>query len=198
MVADEVVAQLGEADVNPKWQIVRAPRLLGGERVRAYVARAFEVEAAGGLLLADGSLRRTLGGVFFHLIRMDVGSKEFYRIVRPQTSGQGAAPQAGSTAAVAAPPLEWSSFGATAIEAVSAAGEATTIKLPVIGRPGTVVERSDMVFVAVRSEIAPSLPKGAPAVLAPVVIPGCFLCRMVTGASTGMHSLPCPPHERDL
>jgi len=38
-----------------------------------------------------------------------------------------------------------------------------TVKLTVIGRPGTVVERGDVVLVVMRSEKAPALPKGVPA-----------------------------------
>ncbi len=50
---------------------------------------------------------------------------------------------------------------------MSEAGEATTVKLTVIGRPGTVVERGDVVLVGMRSEKAPSLPKGVPAPTVP-------------------------------
>ncbi len=50
---------------------------------------------------------------------------------------------------------------------MSEAGEATTVKLTVIGQPGKVVERGDVVLVAMRSEKVPSLPKGVPAPPAP-------------------------------
>ncbi len=41
------------------------------------------------------------------------------------------------------------------------------MKLTVIGRPGKVIERGDVALVAMRSEKAPSLPKGVPAPPAP-------------------------------
>jgi hypothetical protein len=47
-------------------------------------------------------------------------------------------------------------------EAMSGGGEATTVKLTVIGRPGKVVERGDVALVAMHSEKVPSLPKGVP------------------------------------
>jgi len=50
---------------------------------------------------------------------------------------------------------------------MSEAGEATTVKLTVIGRPGKVVERGDVVLVGMCSEKAPSLPKGVPAPTSP-------------------------------
>jgi hypothetical protein len=52
---------------------------------------------------------------------------------------------------------------------MSERGEATTVKLTVIGKPGTVVERGDVVLVAMRSEKAPSFPKGVPAPESPTV-----------------------------
>jgi len=56
-----------------------------------------------------------------------------------------------------------------AMEAMSERGEATTVKLTVIGKPGTVFERGDVVLVALRSEKAPSFPKGVPAPESPAV-----------------------------
>ncbi len=66
-----------------------------------------------------------------------------------------------------ATPFDWTVFGMDATEAMKNAGEATTVKLTVIGRPGKVVERGDVVLVAMRSEKAPSLPKGVPAPTSP-------------------------------
>jgi len=115
-------------------------------------------------MLPNESRRRTPGGVFFHLMRANIEHKEWYRIFRPQTtghdkgtSGAGKAPTMGAT------PFDWTTFGAIATEAMSSAGEATTVKLTVIGRPGKIVERGDVALVAMRSEKAPSLPKGVPA-----------------------------------
>jgi len=108
---------------------------------------------------ADGSQRRSLGGVFFILMRDDVGRKDFYRIFKggqqQRTSGTGTATQTA--------PFDWTTFSAAAAEAMSKPGEATTVKLTVIGRPGKIVERGDVVLVAMRSEKTPSLPKGVPA-----------------------------------
>ncbi len=185
-LAGEIAAQLGETEPEPAGLIARALRLLGAERVQAIVARALKVEAAGGMLLPDGSRRRTPGGVFFYLLRTTVGQKEWYRIFRPQTTGQPAqgapgahasqgapgAPDAlttGQATAAAATPFDWATFSAAAMEAMSERGEATTVKLTVIGKPGKVVERGDVVLVALRSEKAPSFPKGVPAPESPTV-----------------------------
>ncbi len=179
-LGDEIAAQLGETEVEPKRLIGRALRNLGEERVRAFVAQALEVEAAGGLMLPDGSRRRTLGGVFFHLLRNDIDRKALRKIFwsqptaqTPQTpQGQGTprtTPSGGPAMAAGAHtmPFDWTTFSTAAVEAMREPGEATTVKLTVIGRPGKVVERGDVVFVAMRSEKAPSLPKGVPAPTSP-------------------------------
>jgi len=170
-LAGEIAAQLGETEPEPGRLIARALRLLGEERVQAIVARALEVEAAGGMMVPDGSRRRTVGGVFFYLLRTTVGQKEWYRIFRPQTTaswahGAQGAPDAettGQATVAAATPFDWATFGAAATEAQRERGEATTVKLTVIGRPGKVVERGDVALVAMRSEKAPAFPKGVPA-----------------------------------
>ncbi len=165
---DEIAAQFGETEDEPKRLIKRALRTLGEEQVRAFVAQALEVETAGGLLLPDGSRRRTPGGVFFHLMRIGIDKKAsrkiFWSHTTPQGQGaQGTAQGDGPATATGAAPFDWAVFGAAATEAMSGAGEATTVKLTIIGKPGTVVERGDVALVAMRREKAPSFPKGVPA-----------------------------------
>ena len=58
-VADEIAARLGETEEEPIRQIRRAVRILGEHQVRTVVARALDVEAAGGMMRADGSQRRS-------------------------------------------------------------------------------------------------------------------------------------------
>jgi len=124
------------------------------------------VETSDEMMLPNRSRRRTPGGVFFYLLGTDVGQKEWCWIFRLQTTGHGAQ-GADQTMATEATPFDWATFGTAATEAMSNAGEATTVKLTVIGKPGTVVERGDVVLVAMRSEKAPSFPKGVPAPASP-------------------------------
>jgi len=175
-VVDDIAALLGETEQEPKRLIKRALRNLGEERVLAFVNQTLEVEAAGGLMLPDGSRRRTPGGVFFHLVRGSVDRKQVYKIFWAQATGDGDGqrntPQGSDPTpapATGTPPFDWATFGAAVTEAMSEAGEATTVKLTVVGRPGKIVERGDVVLVAMRSEKAPSLPKGVPAPESPTV-----------------------------
>jgi len=56
VIAGEIAAQLGETEIDVRRQIARAVRILGEERVRAFVAQTLDVEAAGGLMLLTDPL----------------------------------------------------------------------------------------------------------------------------------------------
>ncbi len=71
-----VAAQLGETHAGARATIWRTVRTIGPERAQAFVAQALEAEANGGMLIPDGSRKRTLGGIFFYLVRTQVTDAE--------------------------------------------------------------------------------------------------------------------------
>ncbi len=159
--AAKIADALGETEAQPRQSIVRVVRALGEECTRALVARAREIDAGGGLMVPDGSRKRTLGGVFFVLAREaltgDRGRKKAFQVLYG-----GATPTPVETTP-AGPVFDWTEFAALADAATSERGEATTVKITVIGRPGTATERGDVVLLRMRSEKTPTLPKGVPA-----------------------------------
>jgi len=175
----EIATQLGETDRGPLGQVGRVVGRLGADRARTFLARTQEIEAAGGLLLPDGSRRRTPGGVFFHLVRADdtLSREDRVSIFPPQfgrngrTRAAGAALTQTTPASVTAPAPAAASSSAWADDdyrVVMAArqqetGRATTVKITVIGRPGAAVEQGQAVVLALVSEKVPDLPKGLPA-----------------------------------
>jgi len=64
----QIIEQLGE-DPSAQSRIERVVRLGGLEFVRAILEETLAIEAAGGMMTADGQRRRTPGGVFFYLVR---------------------------------------------------------------------------------------------------------------------------------
>ncbi len=72
MTADEVeqtiAAHLGESEAEPLQLLHKVVKKLGLEQALAFLKETQEIEAQGGLLLPDGSRRRTPGGVFFYLV----------------------------------------------------------------------------------------------------------------------------------
>ena len=152
-VVADIAARLDETAPGPLWQLARAVATLGEARVRAFVDEALAVEARGGLLLPDGSQRRTLGGVFFYLMRKGITPAERRAIFPPRR--RLTTPERG-------PAFVWEDFPAALAE-LRERGEATRVKITIIGRPGSVAERGPVVLLAVTSERVPSLPKGLPA-----------------------------------
>jgi len=161
----EIAAQLGETARGPLGQVGRVVGRLGADRARAFLTRAQEIEAAGGLMLPDGSRRRTPGGVFFHLVRADdTLTREDRVYIFPPPFGRNGRTKAAGTAATQttppspAPSSAWADDGYRRVMGALqyTIGRATTVKITVIGRPGAAVEQGQAVALA-------DLPKGLPA-----------------------------------
>ena len=151
-----IAQQLGETATMPVVIIGRLVRQLGPAAAWDLLQETQQVEARGGLLVPDGSRRRTPGGVYFHLAKERLPGRDRRTVFRRGYRRPG--PPAGPPA----PPFEWADRLALVQEAQQESGEATTVKITVIGRPGRVVERSDVVLTTLRGGSAPALPKGLP------------------------------------
>ncbi len=164
-LARQLADQLSERDPTPLKQIRRILHTLGPERTQALVTQALEIEANGGMLLPDGSRKRTLGGVFFRLVRDQV-SEEERKAIWPYQTWQQRKQHRKAHAAPAPPPLppfQWEQADDVIAEVSKHLGEATTVKVTIVGRPGEIVERQGVIILALKSTAAPSLPKGLPA-----------------------------------
>jgi hypothetical protein len=173
-----IAAQLGETVGGPRATIWRIVRTIGPERAHAFVAQALEVEANGGMMVPDGSRRRTLGGVFFYLVRTQISDEEAVAInvlwrsaAQRRQLGVRSKPPRRTTDTSAPPvppppptlpPFVWDEAAPIIAELTAHVGEASTVKVTVIGRPAQVVERQGVVILALRSTKAPTLPKGLP------------------------------------
>jgi hypothetical protein len=161
----QIATQLGETQPTPLGQIRRMLHTIGLERTQAFVEQALAMEAKGGMLLPDGSRKRILGGVFFHLVRDQVSEAE-RRAIWPYPLWQQRT-QRGKVLATLAPsqipPFQWERADDVIAAVTSYPGEATTVKVTIIGRPGEVAERQGVIILALKSTTVPSLPKGLPA-----------------------------------
>jgi hypothetical protein len=163
-LAQQLADQLGETEKTPLAQIRRMLQTIGPERTQAFVEQALAIEASGGMLLPDGSRKRTLGGVFFRLVRDQVSEAERRAIwpypIRQQHKHRGKAQAA--PAPTQLPPFQWETADQIITEIFQHPGEATTVKVTIIGRPGEIVERQGVIILAMNSTTTPSLPKGLP------------------------------------
>jgi len=92
--------------------------------------------------------------------------KEYIFPRRAVTTGGTAAAGAGSAPAPAPPaPIIWTdeTYRALTPQLQQERGRIATVKITVIGRPGTTVEQGTAVVLALVSETVPDLPKGLPA-----------------------------------
>jgi hypothetical protein len=165
-LAAEIATALAETEPQPLEQIARAVDRLGPERARVFLAQVQEIEAGGGQMLPDGSRRRTPGGLFFLLLRRsaDVSRRDkvfIFPHLFQQTTPRAAT---GDSAATAPASVAWTddTYRALARQLQHNRGRATTVKITVIGRPGTAVDQGQAVVIALVSEKVPSLAKGLP------------------------------------
>ena len=87
MATEETVSTiakaLGESDEVPLFQIAGVVRVLGEDTAQKLLAETQETEKNGGMMLPDGSRKRTLGGVFFFLARQKLSQADKLAIFRP-------------------------------------------------------------------------------------------------------------------
>lgn len=138
-LAQEIADELNETLREPITQIERALTYCGVETVQQLLEETRAVEAKGGQMVPDGSRRRTIGGVFFNLLREKVGRIMWGRIHIP------------SHLRHYTDPLKWEDRLDLFRAAMSHPGEATAARLLVFGRPTDVKQRDGFVIVTVYS-----------------------------------------------
>lgn len=163
-VADQIAAQLGERATPPVLQIRRIVKVLGVERAQTFAREALAIEAQGGLLVPDGSRRRTPGGVFFHLVKARVKARERWLLFRRPLPRTRPPASSAATPESSQPDVTWKTRTPAVQEALREKGAVHDVKIVLVGRPGVVVDRPNCVIAAMESTRGPSLPKGLPAI----------------------------------
>jgi hypothetical protein len=154
-VARQIAAALGETLAVPVDQIRRIVEVLGADQAWALLKKTEVVQTEGGLNVKDGSRARSKGGVFFQLARQTLdpaGRRYVWPSRRPSNAtkagGQG---------------LVWSERLAIITQLRRAPGEVRTAKLTLIGRPGRVVVKDEVVLISLPSlGKQPTLPRELP------------------------------------
>jgi hypothetical protein len=82
-LAKRIMTELGEPAQSARHQIARIVRYCGIEFAEQLFQDTMEIEANGGMLTADGSRRRTPGGVFFSLGRSRMTDEQRKKVFNP-------------------------------------------------------------------------------------------------------------------
>jgi hypothetical protein len=165
-----IAQELGETDSRVTSQIWFIIYLKGIDFATEILRETHAIEAAGGMFLERQQRRRTPGGVFFHLVKTRVTSRERYLIFEAKKQQQkpahkrAARPQEPRTEPdrPAVAPLSAEVLPEVIAALTHEYGKAITVKITVIGRPAQVVERGDVVIFGLLNEKSPALPKGLP------------------------------------
>ena len=151
-VVQKIATDLGETDTIPLETIERIVGVIGEEKALALLDETMQVESGGGMMTNDGQQRRSPGGVYFKLVKLQTASKERQAIFGP---AWGAAPKP--------EPVTWEDSQQLSNEALeSEKGEVDTVKVTIIGRPGRGIEKGNVVITSMQNSKAPALPKGLP------------------------------------
>jgi len=162
--AAEIAAQLGERDPGPRAQLEQIVAALGIEAARALLAEARQLEAGAGILTKDGR-RRTLGGVFFFLARGRVSPEQHERIW-PDGRLPGKL-RAIKRPATAQPmdrrhPLSRREAARLLSTETGYQGVVMSAKITLVGQPGKIIDKGEVVVVVMKGGDPPTLPKELP------------------------------------
>jgi hypothetical protein len=189
-LSQSMADELGETTPGPRKALFRIARVLGPDQSTALLEKTREVEAAGGVMTPDGSRRRTPGGVFFFLAKEHM-TDEQRQLVWPATKPRSAkltsttppaepADKANNSTALKQQPSASAvtnqgkrradvaqreeSQPAAPSKSDNQKGQATTVKMTLIGRPGPILDKGTYIITLMESTKVPMLPKGLPAI----------------------------------
>lgn len=152
-----IADQLGETASGPRMQIGRIVRTLGRTQAQALLQETLEIEAGGGMMLPDNSRRRTIGGIYFHLVYTKGKPKEGKHLQRPmhkKPTSESQPPQLIAT-------FTWKDR-IDAIRKIEEKKGNANVKITLVGRPGDLASHGACITTAMESTKIPTLPRGLP------------------------------------
>ncbi len=168
--ADEIANQLQETSPGPREKINLMVEYAGVDFVNRMMEETLEICNLGGMLVDNGTRRRTLGGIFFFLAKQqmtdEVRRKVFPPLYPPKERRPGSdKPQTPPPPSL--PELIWEEREELLKVLLSESGAAQSNKVTLTGRPQRVDNRKDHVTFRITEDgKQPAMPRGVPRVLA--------------------------------
>jgi hypothetical protein len=164
-VAEKIAARLNESGTPQLVQIKAIVKALGIVQSWALMLDAIEIDEGEGMMVPDGSRRRTVGGIFFYLAYtkgVAEPGKKLRRFPPKQTNTDNPdAPKEPVPRPEPIIPFNWEDRIAVIAEAQTEKGS-TNVKITLVGQPGQIIDRGQCVVTVMESSKAPALPKGVP------------------------------------
>lgn len=159
-VASEIADILGEKFHGPRKLVQNVVEYCGADFAQDVLRDTEAVMDAGGMLTAAGDRLRTKGGVFFYLARGRMSDELRHTIFPPHTTRNRRSKVAKPQQAA----FRWSDRLVLVPTLLKQTGEAESVKITLIGRPGKTEVRDDVVITTMsHSGGKPTFPRGVPA-----------------------------------
>lgn len=150
--AQEIAKALGETEEVPIRQIESIVKVMGEEFAKAAVQETLEIEEKGGLKTEDGKRRRTVGGVFFYLVKGKLTNSQKLAIFPNFGQKYGEVVEWAERIPYLTKLFEEPDFG-----------KIRHLSITVHGRPGEIIEHDNTIIIPVVHEHKPTpFPRGVP------------------------------------
>ncbi|HSH02679.1 MAG TPA: hypothetical protein VLL52_09195 [Anaerolineae bacterium] len=151
--AQAIAATLQEDNSEAIGQIARLIAHMGAEWVNELLAEILEIEKNGGIMTRNGKRRRTAGGAYLHLARQRVPRPQ-RRVIWPRKKQKKNKKQI--------PPFPWEERVPFVHQALKGYKGEVTVKVTLVGRPGKIIERQQLIITPVTGKPPATMPNGLP------------------------------------
>ena len=153
-----IAETLNETERKPIVQIGKVYLSAGAEFTLGLMNEALKIEEDGGLMLPDGSRRRTLGGIFFMLCRERLAPEARDTIFNMSYGTPLIDPET-----VGLPELDWDTRAEIFADLNTEPGTAGSMRVTLTGRPEEIVEEGDSVRLTIMQNAPlPTVPRSIP------------------------------------
>jgi hypothetical protein len=158
-----IAKALGENQNHSRLMIGLIMETMGLEFADHFAQKTLDIEAQGGILLPDGSRRRTPGGVFYYLVRKEMNADQQIAVFGRYREGEPLPPDDQPDVHAQQPPFYWWQRKEIFTDLAPEAGEMTSLRVVLIGRPKKTDVQDKVTRLEIKHSVSSStFPKGLP------------------------------------
>lgn len=154
-LARNIAETLEEANPHAILQIRKIIYLMGPDFVHEQLSRTQDSLAQGGMKTHDGDRDRTPGGVFFYLVRGAMTTEQQKQVWGARRRSKNKKPLKPFNQRLYERDIE-------SLATRGRQGRTELVRIRIVGRPGKVIERENLVMTIMAGGNPPNLPRGVP------------------------------------